>query len=35
MDNFEKVEKLREHANVTYEEARKHWRTVTGIYWMP
>ena len=23
MDNFEKVEKLREHANVTYEEAKE------------
>ncbi len=23
MDNFEKVEKLREHANVTYEEAKQ------------
>ena len=23
MDNFEKVEKLREHANVSYEEAKQ------------
>ena len=32
MDNFEKVEKLREKANVTYEDAKA---ALTGICWMP
>ena len=39
MENFEKVEKLREHANVTYEEAKEalensNWDILDAMIWL-